>query len=39
MVKSHTAADCVKAIAKAGYARDSKYADKVISLMNFWGLT
>lgn len=37
--QTNNAADFVKAISKAGYATDSKYAAKIISLMNYWGLT
>jgi len=37
--QKNTAAEFVKAIAKAGYASDSKYASKVIALMNYWGVS
>lgn len=37
--QKNTPAEFVKAIAKAGYATDSKYASKIITLMNFWGLS
>jgi flagellum-specific peptidoglycan hydrolase FlgJ len=37
--QAKTAAGFAKAIAKAGYATDSKYATKLISLMNYWGIT
>jgi flagellum-specific peptidoglycan hydrolase FlgJ len=36
--QAKNAADFAKAIAKAGYATDSKYAAKIITLMNYWGL-
>ncbi len=34
-----TPVEFVKAIAKAGYATDSKYANKIITIMNYWGLS
>lgn len=37
--QTKTPADFAKAIAKAGYATDSRYAQKLISLMNLWGIS
>ncbi len=36
--KTKTPQEFAKAIAAAGYATDSKYAAKLISLMDYWGL-
>ncbi len=37
--KTKTPAEFARSIAKAGYATDSKYAEKLISVMGTWGLT
>lgn len=37
--RTNTPAGFVKAIAKAGYATDSRYTQKIIGLMTTWGLT
>lgn len=37
--QTKTPADFAKSIAKAGYATDSRYAQKLINLMNLWGVS
>lgn len=37
-LKTSNPIDFAKEIAKAGYATDSKYADKLINIMKYWGM-